>query len=904
MTAPIGTTLITCHINADFDAFASLIGAAVLYPGSILLFPGTQERAMHLFFHEHAGFMYNFKDVKEIDFKNISRLVLVDCKQRARVPHVKELLDRQDITIDVWDHHPDSPDDVQGHNIHTAAVGATVTLLLEEARRRELPLCCEDASILGLGLYGDTGSFTFSSTTVRDFLAAAVLREYGMDMELVRELTGHELTSLHVQVLNDLLESASTYHLHGIPVTVSEASLDRYLGDFAPLAHKLMEMERFEVLFALGGMGDRVQVVARSRNDLINVGKVCQALGGGGHAYAASASVRDQTLPQLKDEIFRQLYAQVNSHKRAADYMSAPVVGIEEDHSIHAAQEVMVRFGLKAVPVFKKGTKICVGILDLQTASRAAGHGLEKLDVSEYMRRSVQTVQANASLHELMDIIIAGRQRLVPVLEQEHTIGVVTRTDLINVFAEEPGRLSIPLRESGGRERDVHKLMRDRLPRAHLELLRRIGELGDAMRLPVYIVGGVVRDLLLERPNYDIDLVVEGNGIAFARELARELRGRAREHKEFLTAVVIYPDRNGLEARIDVATARLEYYEYPAAMPTVELSSIKMDLFRRDFTINALAIRLNRASFGRLVDFFGGQRDMKERLIRVLHTLSFVEDPTRILRAIRFEQRYGFKLTPATERLIKSAVTHKFMDKVSGFRLFRELKLVFDDRNPLACLVRMEEFDLLPAIHPCLRLRPALLALLRSLREVLDWYRLLFFKEQPQPWHVYLLGLCKTLNYQETTGVFDRLGIPQKQKEEGLALRERIRTTYPLVEAWQIRGGTVSELYNLLAGISLDGLLFMMARTESEDMRKNLSHFITQWRYEHVDISGKDLLGMGLSPGPLLGRIMRLVLAAKLDGTAASPELQRILAVSLAQQLDEKALPAPSKKLAPKRRDL
>ena len=897
-------TLITCHVNADFDAFASLIGAANLYPDSILLFPGTQERAMHLFFHEYACFMYNFKDAKEIDFTSISRLVLVDCRQRARVPHVDELLNRTDITIDVWDHHPDSPEDIPADNIHTAAVGATVTLLLEESRSRGLPLFCEDASILGLGLYMDTGSFTFNSTTVRDFLAAAVLREHGMDMELVRELSGHELTSLHVQVLNDLLESASTYHLSGIAVAVAEASLDSYLGDFAPLVHKLMEMERFEILFALGHMGDRVQVVARSRNDFINVGKVCQELGGGGHSYAASASVRDQTLPQVKDEIFRQLYAQVNSAKNATDYMSAPVVGIEEDHSIHEARELMERFGLKAVPVFRQGTKICVGILDLQTALRAAGHGLEKLDVAEYMRRGVQTVQKDASLHELMNIIIAGRQRLVPVLEQKQTIGVVTRTDLINVFAEEPGRLSIPLRESGGRERDVQKLMRDRLPKAHLDLLRRIGDLGDAMRLPVYMVGGVVRDLLLERPNFDIDLVVEGNGIAFARALATELQGRVREHKKFLTAVVIYSDKAGLEARIDVATARLEYYEYPAALPTVELSSIKMDLFRRDFTINALAIRLNNASFGQLVDFFGGQRDTKERLIRVMHTLSFVEDPTRILRAIRFEQRYGFKLSAATERMIKNAVNHKFMDKVAGSRLFHELKLVFDDRNPVACLVRMEDFDLLPAIHPCLKLHPVLLSLLASLREVLDWYRLLFFKEQPQPWYVYLLGLCRTLNYQETGDVLARLGIPQKQKEELLALRERIRTVYPLVESWQAKGGSVSELYNLLVSIPLDGVLFMMARTESEDMRKNLSHFITQWRYEKVDISGKDLLAMGLSSGPLLGHIMRLVLAAKLDGTATSPDLQRILAMSLAQQFDEKEISASSKKLAPRRRDV
>jgi tRNA nucleotidyltransferase (CCA-adding enzyme) len=114
----------------------------------------------------------------------------------------------------------------------------------------------------------------------------------------------------------------------------------------------------------------------------------------------------------------------------------------------------------------------------------------------------------------------------------------------------------------------------------------------------------------------------------------------------------------------------------------------------------------------------------------------------------------------------------------------------------------------------------------------------------------------------------------------------------------------VSELYNLLIDIPLDGVLFMMARTESDEMRKNLSRFITQWRYEKVDIGGKELLAMGLSPGPLLGRIMRLVLAAKLDGAATSPSLQLILAMSLAQQFGGKEMPAPSKTLAPKRRDV
>jgi tRNA nucleotidyltransferase (CCA-adding enzyme) len=490
------------------------------------------------------------------------------------------------------------------------------------------------------------------------------------------------------------------------------------------------------------------------------------------------------------------------------------------------------------------------------------------------------------------------------VLDGKETVGVVTRTDLLNVFAEEPGRLSIPLRETGGRERDVGRLLRERIPPRYMEILKLAGKLGDEMRLPVYIAGGLVRDLLLERSNCDIDLVVEGNGIAYARELAKVLKGRVREHKKFLTALVIYSDGHGREERIDVATARLEYYEYPAALPTVELSSIKMDLFRRDFTMNALAIRLNTNAFGHLVDFFGGQRDIKDKFIRVLHTLSFVEDPTRMLRAVRFEQRYGFRPSPGLERLIKNATGLKLMDKVSGSRLFHELKLIFEDGNPIACLERMESLDLLGAVHPHLVLSPVKRALLRSLREVLDWYRLLFFEEKPQFWYIYLLGLCRDLDREEAAAVFQRVGVPPNQREQSLALRERLRVVYPRVKAWQATRRPVSELYELLAGIPLDGLLFMMGRANSADVRKNLSHFITQWRYEKVDISGKDLLAMGLSPGPLFGRILGRVLAAKLDGRADSPELQRILAMSLARQLDAQDGPALLKKLAPDSRDI
>lgn len=874
-------TLITCHANADFDAFAALVAAQYLYPDALLFFPGTQERSLHAFYTETAQFMYNFKKHEDIDWDAIDRLVIVDARQRARVSHAHRLLQRENVEVHLWDHHPDSSDDIQSAHSRVASVGAVTTLLLREIRARGLSISCQDATVLGLGIYSDTGSFTFSSTTPEDFHAAAWLREQGMDVNDVADLAAQELTSAHVHALNGLLESVATYEFKGVAVAIAEAFMENYLGDFAYLAHKLMEMERFEVLFALGHMGDKVQVVARSRREAVDVGRICAALGGGGHAYAASASVRDRTLPEARDEILRQLYAQSNPDKRAGDYMSSPPVGIEEHKTIKEAEELMLRFGLKAVPVFQAGTRRCVGLLDAQTASRAVAHGLNYLCLDIYMQRAVRALRQDAPLSEIIEIIVGARQRLVPIVEGEEVVGVVTRTDLINVFMEDPGGVPVPLREKR-KERNVAKLMRARLPKDCMALLERVGALGDKLGLAVYVVGGFVRDLLLDRPNLDIDLVVEGNGIAYARELARELGGRVREHQEFLTAVVIFKDAGMRERRIDVATARLEYYQHPAAMPTVELSSIRMDLFRRDFAINALAVRLGKGVFGLLADFFGGQRDIRARLIRVLHTLSFVEDPTRCLRAVRFEQRYAFRLGTGTEKLIKNALNLKLMDKLSGARLFHELKLVFEETDPVVCLERLDNLGILQAIHPQLALYPLKTDLLRSLKDILDWHRLLYFDDDPQPWFVYLLGLCRNLTYQEAAGVFTRLGIPQAQKSEALNLRERTRDILPKLEAWQARGGRTSELCAMLRTIPLEGLLYLMGHAAQEETRRKLSRYITTWRREKVDVTGADLMSMGLSPGPLFGKILRRVLAAKLDGEAPTRESQRLLAKNLA----------------------
>ena len=895
-------TLITCHSNADFDALAAMCAAALIYGPCDVLFPGTQEANLQTFYQElkerpGAAPGCTFLDDRVPDFSKYGRLVAVDTRRRSRLRHVWPLLDNPGTHIEVWDHHPETSDDVHAHVCHAEICGAVTTLLIEEIQKRNIAVSRETATVLGLGIYSDTGSFSFSSVTQRDFAAAGWLLGRGMDINIISEKTAFSMTKEHIRALNALLESAQTYHINGADVVLAEATLDSYLDDFAFLAHKMMEMEKFDILFAIGLMDDRIQIVARSRSHAVNVGAVCAAFGGGGHAYAASASVRDKTLSEVRDGILTQLYLQEEGEKTARDYMSQPAIGIEEGHTIAEADELMLHFGLKTMPVFAPMTRRCTGLIDSQITQKAISHGLAGAPLTDYMRRNLKTLPVTATLRDITTVIVGARQRLVPIVSGgSSVVGVVSRTDLINIFAQEPGRMNPT--DRAPKSRNMGRTMRDRLPKGVLDILEKAGALGRSRQTPVYVVGGFVRDLLLKTPNHDIDLVVEGDGIGFARAFAGVLGGRVRVHKKFLTSVVIFPGAGGKEERVDVATARLEYYESPAALPTVEHSSIKMDLYRRDFTINALAIRLDCEPMGEIVDFFGGQKDIRDRVIRVLHTLSFVEDPTRCLRAVRFEQRYHFRIGPATEKLIKNDVSLKLLDKLSPSRLFNEFEHICAEETAILCIRRLHELGILQAIHPQLSINPDRKEMLIRTAKVMAWYRLLYIDEEMRPWLVYFLVLCSSLTYAVTLEVFRRLGIPPALKNEVLGCREKARSLRSSLKRLTATPGfRVSALCSMLRPLPVEFVLYLMADMKVPETRRALSRYITVWRTEKPGVDGSDLKKLGLAPGPAYGVILQRLLEAKLDGTAASPEEQLALARELTGQAMDGRLEIPADRM-------
>ncbi len=306
------------------------------------------------------------------------------------------------------------------------------------------------------------------------------------------------------------------------------------------------------------------------------------------------------------------------------------------------------------------------------------------------------------------------------------------------------------------KNRSIAGLVNRRLPAAAVRLLRDLGETGDELGLAVYAIGGFVRDLLLGAANLDIDVTVEGDGIFFAEQFAARNGCRVRSHRTFNTAVVIFPDG----VKIDVASTRLEYYESPGVLPTVERSSLTPRPVPAGLHHQYPGACLNSTQFGRLTDYFGGQQDLQERLVRVLHNLSFVEDPTRVFRAIRFEQRLGFHIAPHTENLIRSAVRMNVLDKVGGLRLLNELIQILREKEPAGAIARMAGFGLLPFIHPALRLAPETRRVVDEAGRVLAWFRLLYLPDACEQWQVYFLALGDRLTHDEFHDACRRLAVP------------------------------------------------------------------------------------------------------------------------------------------------
>lgn len=856
--------IITSHNSLDFDGLASMIAAGKLYPGARKVFSGTLKPNVKQF----MGLYKDSLDIAmphEMELADVRHAILVDTRNINRLGLLKDLA-AMDCVYTVFDHHPNSEGDVVAEQSDVHEVGATTTIIVERIREQALELTPFEATILALGIYEDTGSLIFNSTTARDAAAVAFLLEKGANLSVVNRFMDSPFTSDQRQMMQTLLTNMVRHRINGVDITITSAVDKNFIPGLDSVAHRLFEVEACEALFVVTTLQGRVHVIARSRSSGVPVNEALLPVGGGGHDKAASAVVKGKTNEEVIAVILERLAAIAQPAMLAKDIMSSPVKSIPMDCTMEEAGKIMLRYGHTGMPVVTDG--LLIGIISRRDVDKARTHNLGHAPVKGFMSHSVVTVGPETTVTEIQRLMVDRDIGRVPVIEDGRILGIVSRTDVLRTLhGDQYPEDYTPLfyRSEWETTTNYAALMESSLPPDILRLLKEAGRTAEQMGTSVYCVGGFVRDLLLGVANYDLDLVVEGDGIAYAVQLADDLGGRARVHERFKTSVVILPDGS----KLDVATARTEYYEYPAALPKIEKSSIREDLYRRDFTINTMAICLNRDCFGDLIDYFGGKRDLNDGWIRILYNFSFIEDPTRILRAVRFANRYGFNVEPDTFRHGREAIARKVLGRVSFKRIQQELILILEEKNPLPALDILREIGVWPYILPEIKLDDDKNATLRRIQKTLEEMTNSGGFDDVRVWLIYMQAILLGVGREDLDRIieryhFDRKAVKVLEMSMGIPEAARRLSSRP--------GARMSEMDRLIAGYAAENLICLLSMLDDDQAKSRVLEYWSCRQHVHMAMTGDDLKKMGIKPGPVYQQILSELKIMKMDGLLQSDE--------------------------------
>ena len=845
-------TLVATHTNTDFDAFAAMLAARRLYPGAIVCLAGSLNRNVREFYRLHADELDFVVDASRLELDAVRRLIVVETVHASRLGELEPVALDSAVDKVVFDHHAaDRPEWAPPENVIVSEDGALTTTLVGVLAEREVAVSPLEATVFALGIHEDTGSLTHATTTQRDAEALGWCLRHGAEQELLSRFLHTPLGEAERELLSALLDSLEAHEAAGVEVLVATAAAREYVEGVSNLAHKLVDVTDCAGLVVLVEMDGRIFAVTRSRVPELDAAALAAVLGGGGHAQAASAIYRG-ALDEAHRLVVDRLEEAVRQPARARDVMSRPARTISPDETVSRAMVACQRFGQSGILV-AAGDELA-GAVSREDLDKAISHGLSHAPVRGIMSSRVATCAEETPLSELQRLLASGDDR-VAVLRDDRLVGVVTRGDVLEALGESAAAIKRP---SASLAAELAKL--ERLA----PVFEAVAALTEAYE-GVYLVGGTVRDILLGERNFDVDIAVEGDAIALAQALADALGGRVRAHEKFGTAVVVYGDGE----RVDVVTARTEFYDAPAALPAVEHASIREDLFRRDFTINAMALSLKGDDYGRLVDPFSGRADLEQKRIRVLHNLSFIDDPTRIFRAIRYENRYGFRMDEHTVRLARGTIEIGLVGDLSSARLRDELVALLEEGEVEHSILRLAELGADKAIHPHLAADDEAVKLLARLRALAQQYEL-----DVPAWRLALIALARKLPPDEVYDWLQRLKMRRRDAEQ---IAAAVTVGPRIVERLRNRDVEPAETVALADRYAPDAPLFALALTELEP----LHDYFRGLRDIRLEVTGSDLAALGLSESPRVGEVLaelrRRKLNGELDGRESELEAAREL---------------------------
>ncbi len=880
--------VILTHEQADFDALGAALGAYLMNEKAYPVTPRRMNRNVRSFLTLY-GAELPFVEPRDLPAEPIQTVTLVDTQSLVTLKGMT-----QRTAVQVVDHHALRPELPESWSVSIDRTGACTTLFVEGLREHNGVFNPVHATLLLLGIYEDTGSLSYTSTTPRDVRAAAFLLEQGASLQILSRYLNPPLSDEQRQVYDRMLSTADRHMINGQNILVARAHAEDLVDEISTIAHKLRDLLDPDALFLLVHTGEGIRLVARSITNNVDVSRVAEHFGGGGHGRAAAAlirtaettneqgeTVRLPTLDEVHADLLRILPEHVHPSLIVRQVMSPQPLVLSPETSAERAAQLMQRYGYEGYPVVKDGQ--VKGLLTRRAVDRALSHRLN-LTASSLMESGEVTVHPQDSIEHLRRVMTDSGWGQIPVVDPENgrIIGIVTRTDLLKTMAD---AVPAPGHQNLGARLDAA------LPPARLALIKAVAAKSHDHHMAVYVVGGFVRDLLLNRPSPDFDMVVEGDAIALANVLVECYGGRLVAHGRFGTAkwhiagvraalaaalAETLPagspalDPQALPDSLDLISARTEFYDYPTALPAVERSSIKLDLHRRDFTINTMALRLDGRHYGELYDYWGGLRDLRRSLVRVLHSLSFVDDPTRMMRAVRFEQRFDFLIEERTLQLIAEA--RELIRQVSGDRLRHELNLILAEQRAIAMLDRLQALNLLSAIHPALSWSKEYApALEQALRGEIDpsWDLPERLGSLPLRQALGFLAWLMHFDVGDALSVTQRLRLPNE-------IQDALVSAHKLLEDLPgLSGAAPSQATYRLDEVPPAALFIAGLFSIPEPARRLIDQYRVTWRHITPVTNGNDLRQMGVPPGPQYRQILGGLRTAWLDGKITSMDEEK-----------------------------
>jgi tRNA nucleotidyltransferase (CCA-adding enzyme) len=836
--------VIATHGNTDFDAFGAMLAARLLYPDAVVAV-ATLNRNVRDFYRLHAEELGAVSEVSRLELDAIRRLIVVEVASASRLGELEAVVHDPAVEKVLFDHHGEDgvPEWVPAEAAVLSADGALTTTLVGIVAERELSPSPLEATAFALGIHEDTGSLTYATTTQRDVDALSWCLRHGARQDLVNDYLHTPLAPSERELLKHLMEQLESVESGGEEVLLAAVRWPEYVDGVSNLAHKIVDLTDARALALLIEMDERVFLVVRSRSAAVDAASVAAAFGGGGHAQAASAISR-LDLDAAREHVLDALRQTRGGARLARDVMSTPPRAVGPDASVREAMTLCQRHGQSGVFVVDDGR--LAGAVSREDLDKAIGHSLSHAPVRGIMSSDVVRAREDSTLPELRALVTAAEDGRVAVLRDDELVGVVSRADLLRELEGTSAPTSEATVSIAEQLRSTARL------RAIVDAVAALGDRAEG----VYLVGGTIRDILLGDESFDVDIAVEGDAISFAYELARILQGRATPHEKFGTAIVSYGDGE----RIDVVTTRTEFYDAPGALPTVERAGLREDLFRRDFTINAMAASLAAGDLGRLVDPFAGRADLEARVLRVLHNLSFIDDPTRIFRGIRYEARYRFRFDEHTARLVRACIEMGLVGDLSSSRLRDELQALLEDPGAADGIRRLGELGADRAIHPHLHGdddAATLFARAVTLRDELG--------VGVPTWRIGIAALARELTSDEAYDWLERLKVRRRELD---SIVGAITVAPRIVERLRAESLDPAQVVALADAFAPDAPLLALAREDRPELRD----YFARLRDVRLEIGGEDLIAMGLEESPRIGEILGEIRKRKLNGELGGRE--------------------------------